>query len=472
VASITENDNGIGEAAYVTSILEYDGKDRPARIRMPDGTLHCIGYDAEGNVTRYSVQPPSEEDPLPVLCGSSSRTTKYAYETSVTGARLLDSILFPGGNLLTFAYDEADRLVLQRSWGSQDVTDPANAGFARAYTYDCEDNPVSIEEIDDTQVPGGRVARRRIEHYDLETGLSTALEDPVTSGLLTFGYDALWRETLRQDPLASSLDILHDPHSRVGREDFLGFDGLQRSTSYQYDSSGNVISTTVPRTAESSVTVTERFDSFEQRTWRLDPDADPFGMTYAYDELGSLAWIGYNGGTDQMWRNFDGQGRPVSTSWSGSSGLGAIQLDATASSFHEIRRYDTYPTWQGSVAGILDRAAEFGIREEAATGRLVQISSITNFPATRGSIPPRGKPTIRSASGSRSSGIHGRRRWLRCRCGGVPPPSPWERAGVMARSRSSRTSWSLPTGSRRSPWVTAWWRPGATIWEDGSPPSM
>ncbi|RME58766.1 transposase family protein, partial [Candidatus Parcubacteria bacterium] len=28
--------------------------------------------------------------------------------------------------------------------------------------------------------------------------------------------------------------------------------------------------------------MTERFDSFEQRTWRLDPDADPFGTTYAY----------------------------------------------------------------------------------------------------------------------------------------------------------------------------------------------
>ncbi|RME00027.1 MAG: hypothetical protein D6812_10440 [Deltaproteobacteria bacterium] len=41
--------------------------------------------------------------------------------------------------------------------------------------------------------------------------------------------------------------------------------------------------------------MTERFDPFEQRSYRLDLDTDPFGTTYAYDELGSLTWIGYTG---------------------------------------------------------------------------------------------------------------------------------------------------------------------------------
>ncbi|RME55755.1 MAG: hypothetical protein D6795_02505, partial [Deltaproteobacteria bacterium] len=70
---------------------------------------------------------------------------------------------------------------------------------------------------------------------------------------------------------------------------------------------------------------------------------------------------------------------------------GAIQLDATAPGFHEIRRYDTYPTWQGSVAGILTRRAAFGIREEAATGRLVQIVVYYELPCNEGIDPATGE---------------------------------------------------------------------------------
>jgi len=302
--------NALGHETRVTA---HDAAGRPLTVVDPNGLTTRLSYDRRG---RLLTQRFSD--------GISARTTAYAYDP----AGNLIRVSAPGGGVLNYEYDAANRLIgLEDGEGNRidytldsmghrlesRITDAGGVLRNRqrqafnqlgrliqsldaqdqstAYAYDANGN--LIETTDPRQNPTRQV-------YDALERLQQSTD--ALDGITRYTYDA-------QDNLAS----VTDPNGLTTRYDYDGLGNLLSQTSpdtgtttYTYDEAGNRLSQTDAR----GVTVTYEYDALNRLTAVHYPDS-ALDVSYGYDQgangLGRLTSMTDAGGTTAYGYNAFGQ---------------------------------------------------------------------------------------------------------------------------------------------------------------------
>ncbi|WP_372014187.1 RHS repeat-associated core domain-containing protein [Tistrella mobilis] len=193
--------------------IAYDGDARPVAITNPLGETATLTWDRNGRLI-------AETD-------FGGRSWTYLRDAA---GRMIERHE-PDGDIRRFSYDEADRLIAEET-----------ASGIRRYGWDAAGRPVRAEE-------GGHVTEWRHDALgrvvaEIQDGLEVAIShagagprsrvvtpwgatgftwDPAGRlkgltagpGTLAFSFDALGRETLRQDPQGFTLAQSHDPAGRL-----------------------------------------------------------------------------------------------------------------------------------------------------------------------------------------------------------------------------------------------------------------
>lgn len=243
-----------------------------------------------GNVTTYEYNDAnriiSQTDHL-------GGVTTFTYDAN--GNRL--SVTDPAGNTTQFIYDTLNRLVMK--------IDPLN--MSTTYTYDPADN---LAELVD------RNNRRLTFAYDALNHLvrETWLDGVSTVNVIDYGHDAVGNQRYVADHY-SSLFFSYDAVNNLITADNTGTPGVPSvELTYSYDPMGNRISVedSLGVRADSAYDSRNRLVS---RTWQGIGMADPVRVNFVYNALGACSIVdrftdisGLNQSGSSTF-NYDGLGR-------------------------------------------------------------------------------------------------------------------------------------------------------------------
>lgn len=261
----------VGGTAYATHMVR-DDRGRITRITTPDGEWKDFNYDVNDLLTSIVIVK-DEEDGLPeTYAEQSTQTQLFTY--NATGDLTSTTVTY------RYRYTEWD----------EDRGKPLNASFF-------ETQYKAYVDYDEA----GRVRARRGENgqnfrytYDGEGNLVTTTDSLGRQTSLQ--YDALNRVTQSTDPKGGITYFQYNKGDQIT----LVTDPRSLATSYVYDGFGQLWAQQSPDTGTTSYV----FSSDGLRTSMTRNDGS--WLSYAYDGLGRLTWLG----TDTI-------GRALSYDWCG-----------------------------------------------------------------------------------------------------------------------------------------------------------
>lgn len=279
-AQTTYVNNALGLPETITNALNqvtrinYDPMGRPTRVEQPDGLIRTLAYNDRGWLISST-----EGD------GSTSLTTTYSYTLSGQ-VKTLD---YPSGYVLTFAHDDAHRVV---GWSD-------NRGQSASYTLDAAGNATQ-ETISDSD---GQVALQ----VSREINQINRLNGQTVGGNQATGYTYDGNGRLRgiQDAAGNSTILTRDAHARViaitnalnqsaglaynGADALVGAsDFLRVNTGHARDALGNALT----EVSTDSGNFTNTWDSLNLLSKRVD--AASRTSTFTRDRLGRPIYITYS----------------------------------------------------------------------------------------------------------------------------------------------------------------------------------
>jgi RHS repeat-associated protein len=231
VASMTD--------ATGTTTFEYDLRDRPARVRRPDGAAVTYAYDAAGNRTGVST---------------------------------------PGG-AVTYTYDAGDRLV--------SLLDPQ--GLTSTFGYDAAGNVTTVNHANGIESRSEFDSRNRLTQITHAQGATT-----LRAFQYTFG--AAGNRTRVVEDSGRTVDYAYDSLFRLTGETVTLPGQAPSTVSYAYDAAGNRISQAGPNGSTTFVyDANSRLLQAAGKVFTYDGNGnqltqqDATGLTsYAYDGLNRL----------------------------------------------------------------------------------------------------------------------------------------------------------------------------------------
>ena len=296
LTSVTLPDpDGAGPLTSPVTSYTYDTDGRITRITNPDGTHRDYTWDSEdrlltaadelGRTTTYaydndgnliSITQPDPDGAGPLT----APVTTLSYDAAGNIASMTDAL----GNVTSFSYNS-------RNWlTSVTAPDPDGAGPLAApvtsYAYNANGWKTSMTD------PMGNVTSYG---YDSDGRLTSVTgPDPDGAGPLSapvtgITYDNLGRITVETDPLSHTKTFAYNSINQVTSTT----DGLGKTTSYTYDSVGDVLTVTVPDPdgagpLKAPVT-TYTYSDTRQLLTATDPMSNV--TTYAYDHDGRLTTV-------------------------------------------------------------------------------------------------------------------------------------------------------------------------------------
>lgn len=254
---------------HVTQFTAYNGNGQPLSVKDANGLVKNLTYDARGRVTSISV---------------GDETTAYVYDS----VGQVSKTIAPDGTTIVFSYDDAHRLVkitdqldnrinyTLDAVGNrlkEEVYDPKSnlvqtlnqqfdslnrlvakidsAGQKQAYTYDDNDNPLSVI-------------------------------DPLGNAS-SISYDALNRLIGSVDPDGNRLTTAYDANDNLVSVT----DPLTHATQYSYDGLGNALAIDSPDTGVSA----NKHDAAGNKIETSDARGEK--VAYSYDALNRIKQIQY-----------------------------------------------------------------------------------------------------------------------------------------------------------------------------------
>lgn len=315
----SHNRNSITNAlGQVTNITAYDSYGNPLSITDPNGSVTSLTYDSQLRLLTRTVAFGTAE----------ASTTTFEYDLEGK----LHKIIQADGSFLQYAYDAADRLI--------EIIDNQNNKIS--YTLDNAGNRTAENIVD----PGMVLVKTQTRVFDelsrlLNTvGASTQTtqytydlnDNPVTitepkGGITTQSFDALDRLVQSIDPENGSLkptSYIYDAEDNL----ISVTDPNSQTTSYVYNGFGDIINQTSPNTGTTSYT----YDAAGNRTSQTD--ARGIMATYSYDALNRLTSIDYPGTAEDVSYSYD-------STLSNNRGIGRltqINDESGSTAYHYDRR--------------------------------------------------------------------------------------------------------------------------------------
>jgi RHS repeat-associated protein len=275
-----------------TATLSYAGS-RLTSITDAVGRSITLGYDSSNRITsatdpfgrvwRYTYEgtPGVAGGPgLTTVTDPLGKVTRYTY---VVGGRL-SAITDPRGNVVKqVTYNGAGRVISQRfaDGGTETYSYELSGGVVTGITIADGLNRVESRRFS----PGGYLVgmtdalgqNSRFER-DVRTNLTTATYGPCGCAELSRQYDARGNVTAETDRLGGMFKREYDPaFNNITKET----DELGNSTTYAYDSRGNLVS----KTNALNQTTAYGYDGFGQMTSITDPLGH--ATTIEYDAAGN-----------------------------------------------------------------------------------------------------------------------------------------------------------------------------------------
>lgn len=291
-----DNETSVENPLTGTTTTTYDADDEPNLVTDPDSHATLTCYDGDGQVSQ--VVPPTGVA-AGSLTGASCPTSSFnvqletdatTYSYDALGDMATERSPTPNGQSASYetttdTYDPAGRLVKTVTPSADTTNDPD--GVVTLYNYD---------------------AAGRLVATSTGTG-STALA--VTS----YCYDPDGDRTATVPPDGnSSASVETDGLTLTGYTSCSTSSPYQTSSSYQtaytYDSTGDLLTDTVPATSFASDRVTtDAYDASGELTSSEDPNGVTDTMTYTpLGELASETYSGGSGSTPSVTNTYDADG--------------------------------------------------------------------------------------------------------------------------------------------------------------------
>ncbi len=266
--------NALGQ---VTTRLAYDRNGRVSRLRDVTGTIHDFGYSTRGKLTSIT-----ERNSVDGAASTNDRVTSLSYDATGNVASVAD----PDGVSLSYAYDDAHRLV--------QIND--GAGNNIRYTLDVAGNRTKEEVFD----AGGGLKRSLSRVYNK---LGQLVSQKTAAGNSTdFTYDLANNVQLITDALKRKTQFDYDPYGRPSRV-LQDVAGLAVETRYEYDAEGRTTKVVDPkglatiygysglgdllsRQSPDTGATTASYNSAGQPARQVD--ANGTASSYTYDALGRV----------------------------------------------------------------------------------------------------------------------------------------------------------------------------------------
>ena len=348
---------------WLTSQADRNGNANTYRYNS-DGTTASV-TDSQGRVTQFSYQNgqlATITDPTGTTAGSyhynaegqidaftdrNGFTVKYGYDSAQNLASLTD----PAGGTYTFGYDSSSRLTALTlptpdgtgdtttyAYGDQQTTETNPLGKSSVYHFDDQDRQTSATDplghtrsttwtaASDVQTTADSLNNSTTYQYDplnnyagtkLPTGASSVVgyTDTTHPHLATSVKDPQGDELTRSYDTAGNLTTVHstglnadidkrtyNPNGTLATDT----DGNGHTTSYGYDSAGNLTSATPPAPAgKTSYT----YDSLSRISTATDGNG--VQLKYSYDKLDRVVLISQVGGPGLQSYGYDGNGNRV-----------------------------------------------------------------------------------------------------------------------------------------------------------------
>jgi RHS repeat-associated protein len=219
--------------------FEYDANGRKSRALFPDGFFELMGYDEEGNMTRWTDR--------------SGRVTTYTFDA----LNRLTRTTLPDGTFTSTEYDQAGKILAAIDERGNRTEHEYNAAGHKIRTTDAAGNVT-------TYVPNAN-------------GKNTSMTDAL-GHTTTYQYDALDRLTRTTFHDGSFTTTAYDAAGRKTQET----DQLGQSTAFTYDAAGRLTRVTDAAGGQTSFTYDEAGNRLTQT------DANGNTTRWAYDAAGRV----------------------------------------------------------------------------------------------------------------------------------------------------------------------------------------
>jgi RHS repeat-associated protein len=308
--------------AGLTTTLSYNTSNKLATVTGPFGHTLTYAYNANGNVATitapnggvYSYTYDTHNNLASVTYPDSS-IRHYQY-TNASFPNALTSIIDELGNTYaTIAYDTKGRATSTQHAGGADlttiayntngtvtVTDPR--GNTHTYTFTTQLGTVKPAALSGQPSPsvGGKAFT-----YDANGFISSTTD--FNNNVTHYTRDSSGNETSRIEafgtPLARTISTAW--HSTFHLP--LSITEPNRTTTFTYDSNGNLLSKTIT-SGSASRTWTYTYNASGQILTVTDPNGNT--TTYTYDAQGNVATIANAAGHVTRFTSYDAAGRPLS----------------------------------------------------------------------------------------------------------------------------------------------------------------
>ncbi len=236
--------NALGQ---VTTYDSYNAHGQPTQITDPNGLVTTLTYDLRQRLTSRTV-------------GTEASTFEYW----PTG--LLKKVTLPDGSYLTYAYDNAHRLIEVEDADGNSIT----------YTLDNMGNRTKEEVYD----PFSALVRQHHRVFNTLNQLWKDIGSVNTAAVTTeYGYDNNGHATAIEAPESRATYNLYDELNRLKQIT----DPESGITQFAYDANDNLTGVTDPRSLVTSYT----YNGFGDLLTQVSPDTGT--TTQTYDSGGNLA---------------------------------------------------------------------------------------------------------------------------------------------------------------------------------------
>ncbi|MFG1606771.1 LamG-like jellyroll fold domain-containing protein [Actinoplanes sp. NPDC049265] len=249
---------GASEAVIPVTETRYDPAGNAIETIDPDGTSTRFNYDQLNRLT-VKDEPGRTNDDRAITRMTYSRTGKPLAVVGPTGARVETT------------YDDLDRTVTS----TQVERYPATDNFTTRITYDDAGNVVA------TKSPSGATTQNAFD------GQGQVIKTTSPQGVVTqFGYDYSGRQVRATDGKGRTTRVGYDLFgNRISDSNLNAAGDTLRTTTYDYDPTGNLVQSTDPYQTKTTYT----WDAANQLVSQTEPVTDTKSITtsWGYDAAGN-----------------------------------------------------------------------------------------------------------------------------------------------------------------------------------------